>query len=234
MDQREREFCERLVSGALGVPVTITDAVGLGGDFAPVQRVWLDRGVAGIGRSVIVKTRRFGGSGWGYDLGNLRREYAALMTLSGLCVDIAPEVVAADDAAGVLVLTDLGSGATIEQLLLGHDRVHAEKALLAAAELLATLHREAVAAEPQFVARYSAIADGETPDARPIPSLETPLARCPQLRADLAELGLPVPGADLASLTARLADPSARTLTHTDLNPSNFHHGRGPGGARGF
>jgi len=223
VDQREREFYERLMATALGEPVAITDAVGLGrSDFAQVWRVWLDQDVSGLGRSVIVKTRRAGGSGWGYDLGNLRREYAALATLSALGLDIAPRVVMADDQAGVLVLTDLGSGPTIEQLLMGHDPLCAEKALLSAADLLATLHRDTAPAEPEFVARYSALAGGETPDVRPIPSLETPLARCPQLCEDLAELGLPAPAADLASLTATLADPAARTLTHTDLNPSNF------------
>jgi hypothetical protein len=222
MDRRETEFLERLLGTAIGASVTITDAAGLGSDFAPVRRMWLERDVPGLGRSVIVKTRRHGGSGWGYDLGNLRREYAALMTLRRLGLDIAPEVVAADEAAGVLVLSDLGSGPTLEHLLMGDDPVRAEKALLAAAEVLATMHRRTVGAEPEFVARYCALAGGETPNARPIPSLETPLARLPQLRADLAELGLPAPGPDIAWFTARLSDPTSRTLTHSDLNPGNI------------
>lgn len=114
MDQREREFLERLLGAAIEGPVTITGAADLGSDFAPVRRVWLDRDIAGLGHSVIVKTRRHGGSGWGYDVGNLRREYASLMTLSHLGLDIAPGVVAADDRAGVLVLRDLGTGPTVE------------------------------------------------------------------------------------------------------------------------
>ncbi len=222
MDQREREFLEGLVGAAVGGPVAITDTADLGSDFAPVRRVWLEREVPGLGRSVIVKTRRHGGSGWGYDLGNLRREYAGLTTLSGLGLDIAPEVVAADDAAGVLVLSDLGTGPTLEQLLMGEDPVRAEKALLRAAELLATLHRRTVTAEPEFIGRYSSLARGETPDARPIPSLETPLARWPELRETLAELGLPVPAATADRLPEMLADPTARTFTHTDLTPHNM------------
>ncbi|MBO0881640.1 MAG: phosphotransferase [Mycobacterium sp.] len=71
---------------------------------------------------------------------------------------------------------------------------------------------------------YSSLAGGETPDARPIASLATPLARWPQLRDDLTELGLPAPDltAEAATVTAMLADPAARTLTHTDLTPHNI------------
>jgi Ser/Thr protein kinase RdoA (MazF antagonist) len=81
-----------------------------------------------------------------------------------------------------------------------------------------------VVGEPEFRERYSWLAGGETPDARPIPSLETPLARLPQLRADLTDLGLPVPhpAADPATVTATLTDPAVRTFTHSDLTPHNI------------
>jgi hypothetical protein len=224
VDQNEREFVERLLGEAIGGSVGIAATTDLGSDFAPVRRFLLDRYVPGLGRSVIVKTRRRGGAGWGYDPGNLRREYAGLVTLVDLGLDIAPQVVAADDRAGVLLLTDLGCGPTVEQLLMGDDGVQAENALLAAAKVLATMHQRAVVGESEFVARYSQLAGGETPDARPIPSLEEPLARWPQLRADFAEKGLPCPDLadDIATLAAMLSDSAARTFTHTDLTSHNF------------
>ena len=114
---------ERLLSARAGRPVRVLRAEPLGGAFASVARMTLDTG-AGVpegGRTVVVETRRRGGEGWGYDAANLQNEEAALRFLHGLGAGVAPQLLAADDGAGVLVMSDVGAGPTVEDVVHARD-----------------------------------------------------------------------------------------------------------------
>jgi len=124
----------------MGRQVHVLGTEHLGGEWAPVVRMTLDTDDDARGPTVIVKTWRFGGTGWGYDPANLRNEEASLRLLGSLDSAVAPGVIAADDAAGVLVMTDLGAGPTVEQLVYGDDAGAARNALTAMARSTGVMH----------------------------------------------------------------------------------------------
>nr|MDT0658643.1 hypothetical protein [Micromonospora sp. DSM 115978] len=111
--------------------------VPLGHDWAPVTRLTFDRDLPGVGRTVVVKTRRVDGSGHGGPA-HLRREEAALRIAAP--TGVTARVIASDQAAGVVVTTDLGSWPTLESVLLGADADAATRAVVAFGVAVGRLH----------------------------------------------------------------------------------------------
>ena len=208
-------------------PREVVAAEPLGGDWAPVVRVTLDDGT-----TVVVKERRRHNGGWGFDPANLRNERAALEVLAAVDGDdvIAPSFVAGDDAAGIVVMTDVGDGPTVEHLLL--DAGTGTRAVPALAELgraLGRLHAatRSPAAHRVFDERRRALDAGY--DARRERSRYA-THDLTALWADVTvftnELGFTPPpdGANdaAARLWHELADPGPfAALTNLDPNPQN-------------
>lgn len=205
-----------------GGAVRVARATSLGSDFAPVERLELDS-TPGLDRTVICKKRRLGGEGWGFDLGNLRREYAAHEALRQLGLDITAQVLAVDDRADVLVLSDLGHGPLVEQLLMGPDPTTATDGLLAAARAYGIMHSRTFGFEETFDSCYRNLVPGETPADRSIWELDAPLRNWPRLSEHLVEIGFPgSDAAEFAEVYELLRDRWFHTLGHGDVVPHNI------------
>ncbi|MEU4606812.1 phosphotransferase [Kribbella sp. NPDC023972] len=200
---------ERTVERLLG-GVRVVERMDLGSsDLAPVARLFLDRSYDGIGRTVIAKGRRLTDVGWGRGSEFLRNERLALDHLRG--TGLAPVFLASsvDEPAPhheqVVVLTDLGPGPTVQELLFGDDPMAATEGLLAMARLAGALHGTV---DPEFAAAHE------------VQFLDHPLDLWRPLTEAAAELGFPPPGdVELADLAGELRRHT--TFTHGDFTPNN-------------
>ncbi|WP_433223056.1 hypothetical protein ACQP00_25120 [Dactylosporangium sp. CS-047395] len=191
------------VRALLGNQATVVGEEPIGHLAAPVTRLTFDREVEGVGRTVVVKTRRVEGDGHGGPA-YLRREEAALRAVAHL--GVAPRLIAADQDVGVVVTADLGSWPTLEALLLGDDADAAAQALIAFGTTVGRLH---------------AGTSSQVGVKLPWPGAE----RWQDVEAACANLGLPDArdaAGDAAFVAAQFAEPGPfGVLAHNDLNPGN-------------
>jgi hypothetical protein len=160
-------------------------------------------------RTLIAKEFTATDDGW-------TRETAALSILPAEVP--APRLVAADPVARTVVMTDLGSGASVADALLGPDPTAATDALVAWATAIGVLHRTTAGLRMAFR------------DALGQPAGDRPVAES-TLVDDLAETadvlgrhGFDVPTRavdELCGLATRLGDASAMALTPADACPDN-------------
>ena len=203
-------------------PRTIVATESLGRESAPVARATLDDG------STVVVKERPRVPNWG----NLENERAALEVLGRLPEGdaIGPRFVAGDDDVGVVIMSDVGAGPTIEDLLLDPDLgTEATGALLEHGRALAALH--AVTAAPNvhelFLERRHLL--GSTYDAAAERVRYSGLARralWDEVGERAASVGFTPPPAavdhDADRLWLELAEPGAfLALTTLDANPQN-------------
>lgn len=172
---------------------------------------------AGRPRTVVVKRGKHAERG--------ADEHAALtlLTDAGRAADVVPRVLAADAALRLLVLEDLGPGATVEQLLRGDAPEYAADAVVATAGAVGRLHAACVGMADAYDTRRD----------RLLARAHTPLAQAARDLADdqnalVAWLGAldvrePVQTERvLLALGEHLASPGPwRLLTHGDVAPSN-------------
>jgi len=192
----------------------------LGHDWAPVTRLTFDRELPGVGRTVVVKTRRVDGAGHGGPA-HLRREEAGLQTAEP--TGVTARLIASDQAAGVVVTTDLQGRPTLESVLLGTDADAATRAVVEFGIAVGRLHAGTRGAGEGY---RQALAGLGAPAADAGPELPWPgVDRWRDVEVASAELGLPdarVAADDAAFVQDRIADPGPfAALTHTDLNPGN-------------
>jgi Ser/Thr protein kinase RdoA (MazF antagonist) len=127
----EQRAAEALLTRAFGQP-TVVQAVERLWDRGHVSRLHL-----ASGRAVILKRRR---RQWPSSSQLFGDELAALDYLNAMPVPVAPRLLGADAEAGLLLIEDLGDGATLADALMaaGRERVQAE--LVAYAQALGSLH----------------------------------------------------------------------------------------------
>jgi Ser/Thr protein kinase RdoA (MazF antagonist) len=189
----------------------------LGCEVRGAEAVWnrshVVRLFVGADRSVILKRR-------GEDAARFGVELAALEYLNGMPVPVAPRLVGADAAAGLLVMEDLGPGASLADSLLAGDRDRAAADLVAYAEALAAMHAWSRTRPDELAglrARYA-------PGAAPGPTWLGALARGrePFLGA-VAALGLAADGVaeEIGQLPFLLNGPGYLGLVHGDACPDN-------------
>lgn len=206
------ETVARLLHEVAGARVA--GVTNLGSTAAPVLRITLDTHCTGIGATVIAKTRPGSGAGWNIDPGYLENERRALEHLRSGGFEGAPRALTGD--VGVLLMTDLGPGPSVQELLLdpqppvGGAGTPAELALIAMARVVGTVH--SVRGLEAFRA------------ARRVPFLDGPLDAWGELRAAAEELRLPARAdavADVEALARTLGDERFQGFTHGDLTPGN-------------
>ncbi len=131
LPEAERRTAEALLTRALGEPAVVRAAEPLW-DRGHVFRLHL-----APGHAVILKRKR-GQESIGARL--FGAELAALDYLTAMPVPVAPRLLGADARAGLLLMEDLGEGATLADSLMaaGRERVQAE--LIAYARALGSLH----------------------------------------------------------------------------------------------
>jgi hypothetical protein len=203
-----------------GGSVSLVAEVPLGHDWAPVTRLMFDRDLPGVGRTVVVKTRRVDGAGHGGPT-HLRREEAVLRTAAP--TGVTARLVASDQAAGVLITTDLGDWPTLESVLLGADADAATRATVEFGVAVGRLHAGTRGAGEGYRQVLAGLGGSEA-DAGP--GLPWPgVDRWRDVEDACAELGLPdarVAADDAAFVQDRITDAGLfAALTHTDLNPTN-------------
>lgn len=196
----------------------------LGREYAPVTRLRFRDPVeaAGGATTVVVKTRRVDGPGWGGPH-HLRRELVALQLADGRH-DLSPALLAGDEPAGLLVLSDLGPWRSLEDVLLGDDAGAAGQAMVDLGTALGTLHGRTTDVEHEHAAALARLGT----DARRDRLGLWPASRhWPDVIRASRELGFPDAGTsavrdDIDQVTDALEAPGEfGALVHLDLNPTN-------------
>lgn len=208
------------------------------GQHAPVQDAEVLWGRANVvrvrlagGRSAVVKRRAGPDRGAAPDrerkTADFQTELAALEYLNGMPEAVAPRLLGADLPAGLMVMEDLGAGATLADSLMAGDRAQVQADLAAYARALAAMHAW-TSEHPDELAtlrdRYAARTGGGT-------RLMTALARGTEPFLVLADsLGVPADGVagEIAGLGGMLAATGFAALVHGDACPDNM---RFPGGS---
>jgi hypothetical protein len=132
-------------------------------------------------------------------------------------------VIAADMAAAVVINEDLGSGPTLESVLLARDPSAARAAMIALGRAAGRLHRMTVDSrhERQSLLAPFGLGNGDDEVLGEWPGGE----RWERIEASSRDLGFPdarEAGADVIDLVSRLREPGPFvSLTHQDLNPTN-------------
>lgn len=205
-----------LVMQTFGLAEDAISREALDHEWAPVER-WHLRAADPDGllpRSVVVKTRRTGGTGWGYDYCNLTAEHRALDLLASS--GLAPRVYAADDELGVIVMEDVADAHTVERVLFADDPVVAEASLVRLASTFGQMHA--------FTAPTVRPLD-PTPWNPAAPLVDELPAAWETIQQATQMLAMPVPSEaandEIPTLEAALADPTWRALVHGDAFPSN-------------
>ncbi|HEY3557374.1 MAG TPA: hypothetical protein VGL05_07920 [Kribbella sp.] len=195
-------LAEHLLGELTGREVRVIKRDELGNsEVAPVTRLTLDREYDGIGRTVVVKSKRLVTGDWG-SRGLRFNEQHALEHLrdTGLTPRFLTGV-----PGELLVMTDAGPGPTVQELLFGDDPDAATNGLVAMARAAGRLHRTA---NPAYAAPHE------------IPFLDHPLDLWPEVTQAVDELGLPVPRtSELPALAEALRATTA--FTHGDFTPNN-------------
>jgi len=188
--------------------------------WAPVTRVTFDREIPGVGRTVVVKTRRVEGEGYGGPP-HLRRELAGLQIAGA--TNVTPRLIASDASAGVVIAADLGRWPTLESVLLGDDAEAAAAAMIDLGRAVGRLHAATLGTEELHRDVLAAVGESDPRGSR--------LGHWPgvggwrEVEIAAAALGFPDAGVaadDIAVIVDRLLEPAPfGALIHLDLNPTN-------------
>ena len=208
---------ESILAAYVGTRLTVSTAE-LIWDRHHIVRLHL----SGDDRSVVLKRRRkknFGDRARGFDA-----ELAALEFLNGMETAIAPRLLGADPAAGILIMEDLGPGSSLADSLLARNGDQAEADLVSYARAMGTMHAWSVSRSPEYTeirARHCRSAESSMdPDW----INATAKGKAPFLALS-AQLGLPADGMseEIDSLAALMGGSGYAGLVHSDLCPDNTH-----------
>ena len=230
-DNRRLAAVQALLTDLYGVPVAVEGWERL--EPWAVARALLAE--AGAARTVIVKWVRDGPAQLRSESWRLRAELAALQFLSqDLGLALAPRVIAADRAAGILVMEDLTPRVALDRLI-RRDGAAAHPGLLAAFAR-ARGELSAATAGRAWAYRARCAAAGHVPVAGGGPRDRLAWLR-DQGHQDAAALGTPLAGpaaSDLAAVLDELHAPGPfLALTHGDAEANNVMvREHGPADAR--
>ena len=201
------------------VSALLARAWGPGAEIRGVEPIWdrshVLRVQVGPDRSVVMKRRDPEARPRSFGV-----ELAALEYLNAMPVPVAPRLVAADAEAGILLMEDLGPGASLADALLGEDRERAQADLVAYAEAMAAIHAWSMGRPGELAdlrARYA-------PGAPPGPSWLEALARGrASFTGVIGSLGLAADGTDaeIGELPYLLNGAGYLGLVHGDACPDN-------------
>jgi Ser/Thr protein kinase RdoA (MazF antagonist) len=213
----ERQAAEALLTEAWGERVRVRTAEPVW-DRSHVVRLHLGAGHLGAGRSAVLK-RRGGQEHDPRDLG-FEIELAALEYLNAMPVPVAPRLLAADPEAGIMLMEDLGPGATLADSLLTGGREQAQADLIAYARALGSLHAWSAGQPGRLAELRARYAPGATTTPRWMAAIGS--GQDAFLGA-AAALGLPVAAAgdEIDQLGTMLDARAPLGLVHGDACPDN-------------
>ena len=176
----------------------------------------------GDDRTVVLKRHReenFGDRSRGFEA-----ELAALEFLAPMENPVAPRLLGADAAAGILVMEDLGPGTSLADSLLEPDRDRARADLVSYARAVGRMHAWSVGRDDEYGAIRRRLAGDD--DVAMTPGWVDAIARNKEgFLATAARLGLNADGVDaeIDSLAALMGGVGRTGLVHGDLCPDNTH-----------
>ena len=204
------------------ISALLAQAWGPGSEIRGAAAIWDRRHVVRLqvspDRSVVLK--RLGQPAGERRARGFGVELAALEYLNAMPVPVAPRLVAADPQAGLLLMEDLGPGATLAGALLAGDRERAQAGLVSYAEALGAMHAWSMRRPGELAdlrARYA-------PEAPLSPAWLGALARGREAFVGaVAALGLAVGGvgAEIDELSFLLNGTGYLGLVHGDACPDN-------------
>jgi Ser/Thr protein kinase RdoA (MazF antagonist) len=209
----EVRAAEALLARAWGGPVVVRAAERIWGR-SHIVRLRLD-----AGRFVVLKRRgrpdRRGAHGFGVEL-------AALEYLNAMPVPVAPRLLGADTEAGILLLEDLGEGASLADSLLAGGRSRVEADLVAYAQALGALHAWSMGRGGELDGLLVRHAPGQPAVTGWLDAIQRGTE--PFLAA-AAALGVAVGGVadEISQLRVMLSEAGYRGLVHGDACPDNVH-----------
>ena len=190
-------MAESLLASHWGTSVAVREA----------EKIW-DRShivrlrLADDDRTVVLKRPRadnFGDRTRGFDA-----ELAALEFLSPMETAVAPRLLGADAAAGILIMEDLGPGSSLADSLLRRDRGRAEADLTSYARALAAMHAWSVGRSGEYAELRRASRARPTWRSRRTGWTPSPESKG-RFLAMAAQLGLATEGADGKSTRSGLS-----------------------------
>src|SRR6516165_141113 len=209
----EVRAAESLLASAWGEPVVVQAAEIIWGR-SHVVRLRLD-----TGRIVVLKRRDRAGrrNGRGFDV-----ELAALEYLNAMPVPVAPRLLGADTEAGILLLEDLGEGASLADSLLAGGRSRIQADLIAYAQALGSLHAWSMGRRGSLDGLLVRHAPGQPAVTGWLDAIQRGTE--PFLAA-AAALGVAVGGVadEIGELRVMLSEANYRGLVHGDACPDNVH-----------
>ena len=210
-------MAESLLTGRWGTSVVVRDA----------ETIWDRRHIVRLrladdDRTVVLKRPRgdnFGDRTRGFDA-----ELAALEFLSPMQTAVAPRLLGADAAAGILLMEDLGPGSSLADSLLAGDRGRAEDDLISYARAIAAMHAWSIGRSREYGQIRARLAGSAGAGTEPDWMDAITRSKEPFL-AMAAQLGLATNGVDqeIDSLGALMAGTDYVGLVHSDLCPDNTH-----------
>ena len=191
-------------------------------EIRAAETIWDRRHVVrlhcGPGRSVVLKRRRAPEQGR-HELG-FGVELAALEYLNAMPVPVAPRLLGADPDVGIVLMEDLGTGASLADSLLGDDRARAQADLIAYARAIGSLHAWSMGHPTDLGGLRARYAPGSPVSPAWISAVE---GGADAFLDVTTSLGLPADGArqEIAEVAAMLTGPSYAGLVHGDACPDN-------------
>jgi hypothetical protein len=207
----EVDATEVVAAGSAALGRQLTDAVELrgGGDWSVILRCG-----DSTGGTVIVKAYPQTAEG----RSSFAAEAAGLQVASGS--GLAPDFLAADERLQMVVMSDLGTGGSLADALLGDSAAAASSALLAWAAACARLSVAATPRRAEFEASWAGHLAGR-PDERHAAGLGARVLAAPEQAAKVgvtAPVGLDV---ELALVAAAIADDLYAVFSPGDVCPDN-------------
>jgi Ser/Thr protein kinase RdoA (MazF antagonist) len=200
----------------------LTDAWGDRTEVRAAELIWDRRHVVrlrlGDDRSAVLK--RGGDQDHGRRARAFGVELAVLEYLSAMPVPVAPRLLGADTQAGILLMEDLGPGASLADSLLTGERERAQADLVAYALALGSLHVWSMGRTDELADLQARHAPGAEASPGWVSAIER--GKGPFL-AVAAELGLAVGGveSEIDELSAILSGAGYLGLVHGDACPDN-------------
>jgi Ser/Thr protein kinase RdoA (MazF antagonist) len=208
----ERQVAEALLAETRGERTEVLAAEAIW-DRSHVVRLRL-----GTGQSVVLKRREEHDGG--EEAAGFGIELAALEYLNAMPVPVAPRLLGADPDAGILLMEDLGPGASLADSLLTGGREQAQADLISYARALGSLHSWSMTRPDELARLRARYVPGAT-----ISPIWTGAIEAGQdgFLAAAAALGLPADGArkEIDELGAMLTAGGYLGLVHGDACPDN-------------
>lgn len=221
---------ERLARDAFGPSVRVTgcqrlDGRDVGGFYTEVHDHLLRchlGGDASAPGTAIAKLRR-PADDTRADPRYLRNDRAALQFLTAIGSTAAPRFYAGDDVAGIVLMEDLGAGASVDSVLVGADPGAAHAALLAYARSLGRLHASTIGRAEEFYEIRAALGPVDRRRDRVTYGGASVTETWHHLKAQVPDVSPSVAAdSDVTDLVRLLADPGDYlTLTNGDVCPQN-------------